>query len=116
MNKKVIFLSLAAILIVLPLLSLAAFSDTPTINNIEPVITSIINVIWQIFFGLSIVMFIIAGIDFLTARGDPVKIATAEKFVVWGVIGIVVAIIGFSIVTIVQKVLEPPPADQQQAQ
>jgi NAD/NADP transhydrogenase beta subunit len=46
-------------------------------------------------------MFIVAGILFLTSMGDPGKLATARAAVIWAVVGVVVAIIAFSIINIV---------------
>jgi hypothetical protein len=62
-------------------------------------------VIWPVFFGISIIMLIWAGILFLTAQGDPGKISTAKKAVLWAVIGIVVAILAFSAVGILNNVI-----------
>ena len=62
-------------------------------------------VVWPVFFGASIIMIIWAGFLFLTAHGDPAKIITAQKAVIWAVVGIVVAIAAFSAVNIINKIL-----------
>jgi hypothetical protein len=72
---------------------------TQIINNI------IDKVMLPILGGLVIIMFIWAGITFLTAQGDPSKIGTAKKIVIWAIIGIVVAFVAFSATGIVKDIL-----------
>jgi len=62
-------------------------------------------VLWPIFGGLVIVMFIYAGILFVTAQGDPSKISTARKAVLWAVVGIIVAFVAFSAVKLMREIL-----------
>jgi FtsH-binding integral membrane protein len=50
-------------------------------------------------------MFVVAGITFLTANGEPDKLKTARSALLWGTIGIVVAIIAYSIIGIISGAL-----------
>ncbi len=52
-------------------------------------------VVWPVFLGVIVIMFIWAGILYLTARGDPEKFKKANLAVVFAVIGIIVAILGY---------------------
>lgn len=61
---------------------------------------AITTLVWEVFVGISVICFIFAGFIFLTAMGDSEKIKTAKAAVVWGVVGIIVAIIAFSITNI----------------
>ncbi len=61
--------------------------------------------LWQIVGIVALVMFVIAGLQFMFAQGDPGKVATARQFVLWGVVGIVVAILAYSIVGIVESII-----------
>ena len=58
-----------------------------------------------IFGGAAVVFFVIAGILFLTAQGDPAKIKTARSAFIWGIAGVVVGIMAFSIVAFVAKII-----------
>ena len=71
-------------------------------NAVKTVMTAIFTPIWQLCAGLAVIMFVFAGILFLTSMGDPSKITTARNAVIWGVIGIIVAIFAFSIVGLAQ--------------
>lgn len=60
-------------------------------------------VVWPIFAGLAIIMFIYAGIMFLTSSGDPGKLTTARNAVIWGVVGIIVALLSYGIIGFVEN-------------
>ncbi|OGZ67204.1 MAG: hypothetical protein A3C58_00220 [Candidatus Staskawiczbacteria bacterium RIFCSPHIGHO2_02_FULL_34_10] len=75
-------------------------------NSIPTIINNVLNmIVWPLFFALSVIMFIWAGVLFLTARGDPSKIILARGAVLWAVIGIIVAIVGFSAEGIIRNIL-----------
>lgn len=112
-NKKNItpIILALSVAMLLPLLASAiTFSNTPATNGITSIpwlISSVVSIVWQGFAGLAVVMFIIAGAQFLLAEGDPEKLRTARRFIIWGVVGVAVAILGYSIVTVVSEQLKP---------
>jgi len=65
----------------------------------------IVNKVWIVFTIIAIIMFVIAGILFMTAQGAPEKIATARQAFLWGVAGVAVGILAYTIVTIVGSLL-----------
>lgn len=74
------------------------------------VLNNLLNiVVWPVFFGVSIIMFVWAGILFLTAQGEPDKLTSARKAVIWGIIGIFIAILGFSITNIISTIFPQVP-------
>jgi|SRR5581483_11246439 len=92
-NKKtgVVVSSLA--LLVFPGIILAA---TDPSGWFKAVIENLLAmVIWPIFIGAIVIMFIFAGFMFVTAAGDPAKIATARKAVIWATVGIIVGFFGY---------------------
>jgi len=108
MSKKilsVLILSGVLAIFVMPLMasatSLTAPPATGGIADVATVIGKVFTPLWQLAAGLAVIMFIVAGILFLTSMGDPGKLATARAAVIWGVVGLIVAIIAFSIVNIV---------------
>ena len=63
--------------------------------NILSLINNLLQVLWWIFLGIIVAMSIWAGILFLTARGSEDQLGKAKKFVVWIIVGIFVAILGY---------------------
>lgn len=98
MNKTKLALS-SAVALLLPFVAFAY----PSLNGftICSLVAGIENVIWIVFGAIAVIMFVVAGILFLTAGGDPEKIQKARSALIWGVAGVVVGIIAFSILAIV---------------
>ena len=108
MNKKLIIALSAVTILAMPLAAMA-FDPGTTPNSVQLDIVQIINIIlnflWPIFAGFAVIMFLIAGFMFLTSQGDPSKVDTARQAVLWGVVGVVVGLIAFSIPLIVRNTL-----------
>jgi hypothetical protein len=105
MSKKILFFLILGIL----LLPSAAFAQLQWGfaggYSVGGIIGSIRSVLWVIFCAIAVVCFVIAGILFLTAQGQPEKLKAARSSFIWGVVGIVVGIIAYSITTIVSGLL-----------
>ena len=107
MNKKLIALS-SALLLAMPLMSMAItdFSPPNEISlNVGQLVNRILGVVWIIFLAVAIILFIFGGIQFLTAQGEPQKLTQAKNFVIWGVVGVMVAVLAFSITLIVRNTI-----------
>ena len=106
MKKIVVSLLLLSIL-VLPV-TVGAIPSQPgegSIGSLTEFYNTVGRVAWQAFAIIALIMFIIAGVLFLTAGGDPEKVKTARNAFLWGVVGIIVAVVAFSIVTIISREL-----------
>lgn len=103
-NKKLIALSASALALALPVVALAVDYSIPNTTNvaITALIDAILVLTWQVFVGIAVVMFIVAGVSFLTAKGDPESVGKARMFVIYGSVGIVVAILAFSVAAILK--------------
>ena len=92
---------------VLPVVVMADRLPQPGTNlDIEKAITSILKFIWPIFGSIAGAMFIYAGYLYVTAAGDPGKIKSANLSVIWGIIGISLALLSFMIPWIIFSILE----------
>ena len=91
----------------LPTLALASPIDTtpPDVSSINDLATAIFDIMWIVFVVIAVVMFVVAGILFVTSQGQPEKVAQARQAFIWGIAGVVVAIIAYSIVAIVIDLL-----------
>lgn len=93
------FMTLTAL--VLPVL--ASAQGVPSGGaSLQQLIDGIKSAAWMIFGAVAVVCFVIAGILFLTAQGSPEKVQSARSAFLWGVAGVVIGILAYSIITIVQ--------------
>lgn len=58
-----------------------------------------------IFGAIAVICFLMAGVLFLTAQGEPEKLKTARAAFIWGIAGVVVGILAFTIITLVKMAL-----------
>jgi len=73
----------------------------PRVGTLSDLIHAAENVTGLVFGAIAVICFVIAGILFLTAQGQPEKIKTARSAFIWGVGGVIVGIIAFSIIALV---------------
>ena len=68
---------------------------------VQNILIQVFTPLWQIAVGLAVIMFIVAGILFITSSGEPGKITSARNAVIWGVVGVIVATIAWGMVALV---------------
>ncbi len=99
MNKKIVASFASITLLVLPTIAFA-------LASVQQIITNLMDfIVWPIFVGAVVIMFVWAGFLFVTANGDPTKISTARKAVLWAVVGVVVGLVAFSIINVIYDIL-----------
>lgn len=108
MNKKLISLS-ASVVLLLPALVLA-FIPGPIPNpvsglSVNQLVDVIFSILWPVAVAFFIIMFVIAGFLFATAQGDPEKVKQARQAVIWGVVGVLVALLAWSIVVVIRGLI-----------
>lgn len=115
--KKLIFSICAAALTVLGLGGVAMVSPAYAAPNTEYIestnpdgdsstglmdtVKTIINVVLGIVGLIAVVMIILGGVSFITSQGDATKVTKAKNTVLYGVIGLIVALLAFAIVNFV---------------
>lgn len=111
MNKKFTLPALI-VLSALPLVALAQFPTMPSLTSglnlyllLVGTAAIILEATWIIAVAFVIIMFVMAGFKFITAQGDPTKLADARRNVIWAVGGIVVILLAFSILVIMRITL-----------
>ena len=109
MNKKLITLANVAIVLALPVVAFA-FNPGGVPNavpalSVNQLIDIIFSIVWPVVVAFSIVMLILAAFTFMTAHGDGDKLTQARSEVIWGVVGMAVALIAFSIPFVVRNTL-----------
>ncbi len=75
-------------------------------DDVLAVLRNITSWLWQIFLIATIIAFLIAGFFYITAAGNPEKINRANRMVLYGVIGVVVALFSGGMVALIESILE----------
>ncbi len=104
--KKLALASMLAMLLVLPVASMAIIfpvQPTQAAIVIPTFINTVVTVVWWVFIAITIIFFMIIGILFLTNLGNPEKISEARRALIWAGAGIVVAVFAFGIIRLVMN-------------
>lgn len=70
-------------------------------NNLFETVNAIINVVLGVIGIVAVVVIIVGGISYLTSQGDAGKIAKAKNTILYGVIGMMIALLAFAIVNFI---------------
>lgn len=73
--------------------------------SITSIGVAIANAVWVVFTIIAVIAFVVAGIMFLTAFGEPEKLSKARSAFIWGVVGIIVALLAFGIITLIRTAI-----------
>ena len=85
-----------------PTTSYSAPSKTLEETSVMGSLGNIADWIFYILIGVSVLFIVIAGIEYVTASGDPEKIKAAGQKVLYALIGIIVAALAKGLVLLVQ--------------
>lgn len=90
--QKVHFRALAAIYV----------PDTGGPSSVQQLVTNIINTLLFVVGSLAVIFIIVGGIQYVISSGDPKRIDTAKNTITYAVVGLVVSILAFAIVSFVK--------------
>ncbi|HEY6736881.1 MAG TPA: pilin [Candidatus Saccharimonadia bacterium] len=77
-----------------------------TSTSVSDLIGNIANVLVFIVGSVSVIMIIIGGLRYVLSQGNPAQAAQAKNTILYSVIGIVVAMTAYAIVTFVTKTIK----------
>ncbi|MDD2732167.1 MAG: TrbC/VirB2 family protein [Candidatus Pacebacteria bacterium] len=98
-------LSLMTLLILFPLTISALAIDNPiSSNTFGQFIVRLINLVRTISLLVAPIMIIIAGYFFVTSMGNPEKIQTAQRLILWTVIGMIIVLSASALVTLITTI------------
>ncbi len=72
-----------------------------TDRNVWDIAKQIINVIIGVLGIAAVIIIVLGGVNFVTSQGDPAKIKKAKDTIMYGLIGLVIAVLAFAIVNFV---------------
>lgn len=70
-------------------------------NNLMTTLNQIINVIIGVIGFIAVIVIILGGVQYTTSAGDSGKVKKAKDTIMYGIIGLVVALLAYSIVNFV---------------
>jgi hypothetical protein len=73
--------------------------------DFRELIDNLINFIFVLALGIAPLMVIIGGAYFLTSAGDPKKIDTAKKIIIYTLIGLVIVLFAKGIIVVLEDIL-----------
>lgn len=85
--------------------ALVSNPDKCNSDDLNSVVAVIINTIIFVIGMIAVVMIILGGINYATSQGDPNKVKKGKDTILYGIIGLVVALLAFAIVNFVLNAL-----------
>lgn len=73
-------------------------------SQVGSLITFFIKILIFAGFLMAFIWLLIGGINYITSNGEPGKTAAAQKKIIYAIVGLVVIILAFSILTLVENV------------
>lgn len=70
-------------------------------DSLFPAIQGILTAVFSIIGIVSVIMIILGGISYATSQGDPGKVKKGKDTILYGIIGLIVALLAFAIVNFV---------------
>lgn len=105
--KKYLTLSLLTAVLVIPLTTQAQvikIENPLGAESFEDLLYRVINFIFVLALGIAPIMIIVAGFYFITATGEPEKIQTAKKIILWTLIGLLIVICAKGLITLFKQI------------
>ena len=85
--------------------ALASAQDILGDNDFIDALNSIVNWLFTVLLIVAVIFILIAAFNFITAAGDPEKVKTARQFVIYALIGVVVAFLARGLVGFVGNIV-----------
>ena len=112
MNKiKKIFFASASTMLALPALVSAQYAPPSNSHglasdtDVNATLEKVLNYILAALATLSILVIVIAGIMYITSGGDEARVDKAKSWLTYAIIGLIIALLGFVIVSTVSRML-----------
>lgn len=76
------------------------------VSSAPQLITALIRILFALIGIVAVVVIIVAGFRMVTSSGSEEQITKAKKAITWAIIGLVVSLLSFSIVAIIQRLIQ----------
>ena len=85
---------------------LGTFSNPLNAETLPELMATILRILFALIGIISVIIIIIAGFRMVLASGNEAELTKAKQAITWAIIGLIVALMSFSIVAIVQKLIQ----------
>ncbi len=70
-------------------------------TDLQVTVQNVLSVVFALVGIIAVIMVVIGGVNYMTSQGDPEKIKKAKNTIMFGIIGLVIALLAFAIVSFV---------------
>lgn len=85
---------------------LGTFSNPLDAETLPELMATILRILFALIGIISVIIIIIAGFRMVLASGNEAELTKAKQAITWAIVGLIVALMSFSIVAIVQKLIQ----------
>ncbi|XOB41973.1 MAG: hypothetical protein ACKKMS_01105 [Candidatus Nealsonbacteria bacterium] len=78
-------------------------------ESFEDLLNAIVNFIFWVAIAIAPIMIMIAAFFFLTAGGDPKRIETAKKIILWTLIGLAIILLAKGLISVLREIIGVSP-------
>lgn len=75
--------------------------DIPQGDANGSTISTVLRMVFAIFGGVSVIIVTLAGLKYIISQGNPQEVAKAKNTIIYALVGLVISISAFSIITFV---------------
>lgn len=86
--------------------NIGSFFNPTNFTTLPQLITIIIRILFSLIGILAVIIIIVSGFKMVIANGNQNELAAAKKAITWAIIGLIVSLMAFSIVAIVQRLIQ----------
>ena len=101
--KKIISALILVSILAVPVVGLAVVAEVLPEYDVMLTLNNIVNWLFAILLIVAVLFLVIGGLQYVTAQGDPEKIKKAGQYILYALIGVIVALLARGLVTLVQK-------------
>lgn len=80
-------------------------SQTGASTDVKGPIGGALNAVFGLIGIIAVIMIIIGGVRYATSQGDPGKVKSGKSAIMYGIIGLIIALLAFAIVNFVMSAL-----------
>lgn len=71
--------------------------------NLQVTVKNVLSVVFAIIGIIAVIMIVIGGVNYMTSQGDSQKVQKAKNTILYGIIGMIIALLSFAIVNFVMQ-------------